>query len=88
MEISDTSVLAALGALATVITTLAGAIAKMYQIQVTNHRKVESKLNNCEKQHDEANEKIIALSERVGELIGIEQMYNHVTEQIRKVKGN
>jgi len=84
MEVSDTTVLAAIGGLATVITTLGGAIAKMYKVQVANHRKIEDKLNRCERQHKEASERIIDLSERVGELVGMKQMYDHVTEELKK----
>lgn len=76
-------------ALLTAVTTLGGVVVYLYKLQIKqgkesharsekHYTEIKSKLESCEVRHEEANKKIVQLSEKVGKLAGME----HVCEKL------
>lgn len=60
------------------ITGLVAAIVHLYTLQSKNFKKSLKKLDECERKHEEANEKIISLTEKVGRLSGAKDLHDNI----------
>jgi len=79
MEISVEFILAGFAA-------MGSAVAALWSIQRVNHKTTMEKLDMCEEKHEEAQNKMIEISEKVGRLSGVEELSNRVLDEIRKIR--
>lgn len=77
------------GLAASVLTLLGGAIATLWRnlhaAQLATEKKLEAKLDHCEIQHKDANDKILSLAVEIAEVRGRQEGVNSLAQEVLKV---
>ena len=69
-------------------TALGAVIAYLYRLQSQAQKRTETKLDKCEVNHAETNDRLIDITKDLGRLTGMNELHQSVMDEIRGIKND